>query len=68
MFTHYTGNRQFDLQLNRSLGPILDRPGMDRLTTSVLPDIRSTSQITQFAHRLAAHFNSEGDAAAAWRL
>ena len=68
MFTHYTGNRQFDLQLNRSLGPILDRPGMDRLTTSVLPHIRSTSQITQFAHRLAAHFDSEGDAAAAWRL
>ena len=68
MFTHYTGNRQFDLQLNRSLGPILDRPGMDRLTTSVLPRIRSTSQITQFAHRLAAHFDSEGDAAAAWRL
>ena len=68
MFTHYTGNRQFDLQLNRSLGPILDRPGMDRLTTSVLPRIRSTSQITQFAHRLAAHFDSGGDAAAAWRL
>ena len=68
MFTHYTGNRQFDLQLNRSLGPILDRPGMDRLTTSVLPNIRSTSQITQFAHRLAAHFDSEGDTAAAWRL
>ena len=68
MFTHYTGNRQFDLQLNRSLGPILNRPGMDRLTTSVLPRIRSTSQITQFAHRLAAHFDSEGDAAAAWRL
>ena len=68
MFTHYTGNRQFDLQLNRSLGPILDRPGMERLTTSVLPRIRSTSQITQFAHRLAARFDSKGDAAAAWRL
>jgi len=35
MFTHYTGNRQFDLQLNRSLGPILDRPGMDRLSTKL---------------------------------
>ena len=68
MFTHYTGNRQFDLQLNRSLGPILDRPGMDRLTTSVLPRIRSTRQITQLAERLAVRFDSAGDAAAAWRL
>ena len=68
MFTEYTGNRQFDLQLNRYLGPILDRPGMDRLTTSTLARIRSTSQITQFAGRMAARFDAEGDAAAAWRL
>ena len=67
MFTHYTGNQQFDLQLNRSLGPILDRPGMDRLTR-VLPRIRSTRQITQLAERLALRFDSAGDAAAAWRL
>lgn len=68
MFTEFTGNRQFDLQLNRYLGPILDRPGMDRLTTSTLARIRSTSQITQFAQRMAARFDAEGDAAAAWRL
>ena len=68
MFTEYTGNRQFDLQLNRYLGPILDRPGLDPLTTSTLARIRSTSQITQFAGRMAARFDAEGDAAAAWRL
>ena len=68
MFTEYTGNRQFDLQINRYLGPILDRPGMDRLTTSTLSRIRSTSQLTQFAQRMAARFDAEGDAAAAWRL
>ena len=68
MFTEYTDNRQFDLQLNRYLGPILDRPGMDPLTTSTLARIRSTSQITQFAGRMAARFDAEGDAAAAWRL
>ena len=68
MFNEYTGNRQFDLQLNRYLGPILDRPGMDRLTTNALARIRSTSQITQFAGRMAARFDAEGDAAAAWRL
>ncbi|MDU2193685.1 MAG: alpha/beta hydrolase [Actinomyces sp.] len=68
MFTEYTGNRQFDLQLNRYLGPILDRPGMDPLTTSTLARIRSTSQITQFAGHMAARFDAEGDAAAAWRL
>ena len=68
MFTEYTGNRQFDLQLNRYLGPILDRPGINRLTTSTLARIRSTSQITQFAGRMAARFDAEGDAAAAWRL
>lgn len=68
MFTEYTGNRQFDLQLNRYLGPILDQPGLDPLTTSTLARIRSTSQITQFAGRMAARFDAEGDAAAAWRL
>ena len=68
MFTEYTGNRQFDLQLNRYIGPILDRPGMDRLTTSTLARIRSASQITQFAQRMAARFDAEGDADAAWRL
>ena len=68
MFTEYTGNRQFDLQLNRYLGPILDRPGLDPLTTSTLARIRSTSQITQFAGHMAARFDAEGDAAAAWRL
>ena len=68
MFNEYTGNRQFDLQLNRYLGPILDRPGMDRLTTSTLARIRSASQIAQFAGRMAARFDAEGDAAAAWRL
>jgi len=68
MFTEYTGNCQFDLQLNRYLGPILDRPGMDPLTTSTLARIRSTSQITQFAGRMAARFDAEGDAVAAWRL
>ena len=68
MFTHYTGNRQFDLQLNRSLGPIQDRPGMDRLTTRVLPRIRSTRQLAQLAERLAVRFDSAKDAAAAWHL
>ena len=68
MFNEYTGNRQFDLQLNRYLGPILDRPGMDRLTTSTLARIRSASQIAQFAGRMAARFDAEGDAAAAWRF
>lgn len=67
MFTHYTGNQQFDLQLNRSLGPILDRPGMDRLTASVLPRIRSTRQITELAERLAVRFDSAGDGVAASR-
>lgn len=68
MFTHYTGNRQFDLQLNRSLNPILDRPGMERLAASALPRIRSTRQITELAQELAERLESEGDAAAAWRL
>ena len=68
MFSKYTGNRQFDLQLNRYLGPILDRPGMDRFSTSTLARIRSTSQITALAQHLADRFESEGDADAAWRL
>ena len=68
MFSEYTGNRQFDLQLNRYLGPILDRPGMDRFSTSTLARIRSTSQITALAQHLADRFESEGDADAAWRL
>ena len=68
MFSEYTGNRQFDLQLNRYFGPILDRPGMDRFSTSTLARIRSTSQITALAQHLADRFESEGDADAAWRL
>ena len=40
MFTEYTGNRQFDLQLNRTFAPILDRVGMDRIATTKLPNIR----------------------------
>ena len=68
MFSEYTGNRQFDLQLNRYLGPILDRPGMDRFSTSTLARIRSTSQITALAQHLADRFELEGDADAAWRL
>lgn len=68
MFSEYTGNRQFDLQLNRYLGPILDRPGMDRFSTSTLARIRSTSQIKALAQHLADRFESEGDADAAWRL
>ena len=68
MFTEYTGNRQFDLQLNRTFAPILDRVGMDRIATTKPPNIRSTKQITTLAQRLAERFSSEGDAAAAWRL
>ena len=68
MFTEYTGNRQFDLQLNRTFAPILDRVGMDTIATTTLPNIRSTKQITALAHSLAERFSSEGDADAAWRL
>ena len=68
MFTEYTGNRQFDLQLNRYLGPILDRPGMDKVAATTLPHIRSTRQITALAQSLAERFSSEGDADAAWHL
>ena len=68
MFTEYTGNRQFDLQLNRTFAPILDRVGIDTIATATLPRIRSTQQITALAQRLADRFESEGDADAAWRL
>ena len=68
MFTEYTGNRQFDLQLNRTFAPILDRPGMDKVAATTLPRLRTTKQITALAQRLADRFESEGDADAAWRL
>ena len=68
MFTEYTGNRQFDLQLNRTFAPILDRPGMDNVAATTLPRLRTTKQITALAQHLADRFESEGDADAAWRL
>lgn len=68
MFTEYTGNRQFDLQLNRTFAPILDRPGMDKVAATTLPRLRTTTQITALAQHLAERFKSEGDADAAWRL
>lgn len=68
MFTEYTGNRQFDLQLNRTFAPILDRPGMDKVAATTLPRLRTTKQITALAQHLAEHFESEEDADAAWRL
>lgn len=68
MFNEYTGNRQFDLQLNRTFAPILDRVGMDTIATATLPRLRTTKQITALAQHLANHFESEGDADAAWRL
>ena len=68
MFTEYTGNRQFDLQLNRTFAPILDRVGMDTILTATLPRLRTTNQITALAQSLAERFSSEGDADAAWRL
>ena len=68
IFTEYTGNRQFDLQLNRTFAPILDRVGMETIATTALPHIRSTQQITALAQSLAERFSSEGDADAAWRL
>lgn len=68
MFTRYTGNRQFDLQLNRTFQPILDRAGMDEIAATTLPQLRSTKGITTLAQRLAERFSSEGDADAAWRL
>ena len=68
MFTEYTGNRQFDLQLNRTFAPILDCIGMDTIATATLPRVRSTEQITALAQSLAERFSSKGDADAAWRL
>lgn len=68
MFSEYTGNSQFDLQLNRTFAPILDRPGMDKVAATTLPGLRTTKQITALAQRLANRFESEGDADAAWRL
>ena len=68
MFTEYTGNSQFDLQLNRTFAPILDRPGMDKVAATTLPRLRTTKQITTLAQHLADRFESEGDADAAWRL
>ena len=68
MFNEYTGNRQFDLQLNRTFAPILDRVGMETIATATLPRLRSTRQITALAQSLAERFSSEGDADAAWRL
>ena len=65
MFTEYTGNRQFDLQLNRTFAPILDRPGMDKIAATALPRLRTTKQITALAQRLAERFSTEGDADAA---
>ena len=68
MFTEYTGNRQFDLQLNRTFAPILDRPGIDKIAATTFPRLRTTDQITELAQSLADRFNKEGDADAAWHL
>ena len=68
MFTEYTGNRQFDLQLNRTFAPILDRAGMETIASTTLPRLRTTDQITELAQSLAERFSSEGDENAAWRL
>ena len=68
MFTEYTGNRQFDLQLNRTFAPILDRPGMDKVAATTLPHLHTTKQITALAQHLAERFESEGDTDTAWRL
>ena len=68
MFTEYTGNRQFDLQLNRTFAPVLDRSGMDKVAATTLPRLRTTKQITALAQSLDERFLSEGDADAAWRL
>ena len=68
MFTHYTGNRQFDLQLNRTFAPLLDRGDIAHIAGTMLPRIRSTKDITSLAHSLAQRFDAEGDVEAAWRL
>ena len=68
MFTHYTGNRQFDLQLNRTFAPLLNRGDIARIADTALPRIRSTEDITSLAHSLAQRFDAEGDAEAVWHL
>ena len=68
MFTHYTGNRQFDLQLNRTFAPLLNRGDIARIAGTMLPRIRSTKDITSLTHSLAQRFDAEGDVEAAWRL
>ena len=68
MFTHYTGNRQFDLQLNRTFAPLLNRGDIACIAGTMLPRIRSTKDITSLAHSLAQRFDAEGDVEAAWRL
>ncbi len=68
MFTEYTGNHQFDLQLNRTFAPILNRPGMETIAATAFPRLRTTGQITKLAQGLAERFSSEGDEDAAWRL
>ena len=68
MFVKYTGNRQFDLQLNRVFDPLLNREGMDAVSTDLLPRIKSTQDITRLALQSAQHFDKVDDADAAWRL
>ena len=68
MFVKYTGNRQFDLQLNRVFDPLLNREGMDAVSTDLLPRIKSTHDITRLALQSAQHFDKVDDADAAWRL
>ncbi len=36
MFTHYTGNRQFDLQLNRTFASLLDHENIARIADTAL--------------------------------
>ena len=68
MFTECTGNRQFDLQLNRYLGPILDRREVQRAAEQDAPHLRSIRDITSLAYALARTCDAAGDPEAAWRL
>ena len=68
MFTHYTGNQQFDLQLNRAFEPILDRREVQRAAEQDAPHLRSTHDITSLAYALARTCDAAGDPEAAWRL
>lgn len=68
MFSEYTGNRQFDLQLNRYLGPILDRRKVQRAAEQDAPHLRSIRDITSLAYALARTCDAAGDPEAAWRL